>query len=287
MLEAVTLVGLAAASAALVAFWQSARWRALARARLEEDLPPPPESERGTPPPPVRPFLRSYAWAPWLAGLMLAGGLYGLARLGAIFALTFGAMVILLGARLEAWRVARLRLLSEVQLADAIDLMISTLQAGASVFAALESAVHEARAPLRPQLEEVLRRIRYGGDPQAVMRALERRVPLETFRLFSAALAVHWEVGGSLAPVLATVGRTIRDRIELSRRIRSLTTQARASTVAILLTTYFIAFVVWRNDPARMGAFLSTTIGQGLVATAVLLQAVGIAWSSALSRMKY
>ena len=49
------------------------------------------------------------------------------------------------------------------------------------------------------------------------------RVPLETFRLFAAALTVHQEVGGSLAPTLATVGRIIRDRIELTRRIRSLT----------------------------------------------------------------
>ena len=56
------------------------------------------------------------------------------------------------------------------------------------------------------------------------------RVPLETFRLFSAALTVHQEVGGSLAPTLATVGRIIRDRIELTRRVRSLTVQSRAST---------------------------------------------------------
>jgi tight adherence protein B len=120
-----------------------------------------------------------------------------------------------------------------------------------------------------------------------VLRALERRVPLETVRLFCAALSVHWEVGGSLAPVLATVGRTIRDRIELSRRVRSLTTQSRVSTVAILGTTYFIALVVWRNDPPRMETFLKTTVGQWLVAAAVLLQALGIVWSTLLTRMKY
>ena len=44
--------------------------------------------------------------------------------------------------------------------------------------------------------------------------------------------------------LVVPVGRTIRDRIELSRRLRSLTTQSRVSTVAILGTTYFIALVV-------------------------------------------
>jgi Flp pilus assembly protein TadB len=141
--------------------------------------------------------------------------------------------------------VARRRLLLEAQLADALDLMIATLRAGGSVLAALEVAVREGRSPLRQQLQEVLGRVRYGDDPPEVLRALERRVPLETFRLFCVALSVHWEVGGSLAPILATVGDTIRDRIELSRRLRSLTTQSRVSTIAILGTTYFIALVVW------------------------------------------
>src|SRR5207248_10629962 len=139
---------------------------------------------------------------------------------------------------------------------------------GGGVLSALELAAHETRSPLKEQFQEVLGRVRYGDDPQDVLRALERRVPLETFRLLCAALSVHWEVGGSLAPLLATVGRTIRDRIELSRRVRSLTTQSRVSTVAVMLTTYFIAAVVWRNDPQRMEAFLSTTIGQQLVAVA-------------------
>jgi uncharacterized membrane protein (UPF0127 family) len=124
-------------------------------------------------------------------------------------------------------------MLIEVQLADAIDLMTGALQAGGGVTSALENAIAETRRPLRPQLEDVLGRIRFGDDPQAVLRSLAARVPLETFRLFASVLSVHWEIGGSLAPTLATVGRQVRDRIELSRRLRSLTVQSRASTIAV------------------------------------------------------
>ena len=59
-----------------------------------------------------------------------------------------------------------------MQLADAIDLMVASLRAGASVLNSLEAALDETRAPLRPQLEEVLGRIRYGDDPAAVFRGL-------------------------------------------------------------------------------------------------------------------
>jgi Flp pilus assembly protein TadB len=133
----------------------------------------------------------------------------------------------------------------------------------------------------------LLGRIRYGDDPQAALRAFEARVPLETVRLLVSAVSVHWEAGGRLAPTLATVGRVIRDRLEVSRRVRTLTTQARLSTVAVFLLTYFIALVSWRNDPERMRQFLATSLGQVLVAFAALFQAVGIAWASVLTRVRY
>ncbi len=130
-------------------------------------------------------------------------------------------------------------------------------------------------------------RIRLGDTPQAAFAGLHERVPLETFLLFSSALAVQWETGGSLAPTLATVGRTIRDRVELSRRIRSNTLQSQLSTIAVLCVTYFLALVFWRSNPAQMQEFLGTRIGQSLVAGSILLQALGIAWMSAISRMKF
>ena len=105
---------------------------------------------------------------------------------------------------------------------------------------------------MRPQLEEVVGRIQLGDNPQTVYRSLTQRVPLETFLLFSSALAVHWETGGSLAPILASVGRTIRDRIEITRRLRSNASQSDLSTLAVLMLTYFIALVVWRTNPEQM-----------------------------------
>jgi tight adherence protein B len=155
-----------------------------------------------------------------------------------------------------------------------------------SVTQALEIAARESRAPLRPQLTHVLGRIRLGDDPQAVLRSLERSVPLATFRLFTSALSVHWEVGGSLTGPLAVVARAIRDRIEMSRRVRALTAQSRFSTLAILAVTYFVAVVVWRADPERMRQFLGTSLGQWLIAATVVLQAIGVLWTARLGRMQ-
>ena len=130
-------------------------------------------------------------------------------------------------------------------------------------------------------------RIRLGDDPQAVFQGLDERVPLETFLLFASALAVQWETGGSLAPTLATVGRTIRDRVELGRRIHSNIVQSQLSVVAVLGVTYFLALVMWRSNPEQMHQFLATSVGQWAVAGSMLLQAVGIVWMSAISRIRF
>jgi tight adherence protein B len=280
---------LATALAAIVRSWSQARAIRIARERLADaPVAPEPEDEtEGEEPPQARPFLRRHRLAPWACGAVVIAVVYFLVGLKLFYALMFGSIVAFVVHEAEVMRAGRLTLKIETQLADAIDLMVGSLRAGAGVLQSLETAVNESRYPLQPQLEEVLGRIRYGDDPQAVYRGLTARVPLETFRLFASTLSVHVEVGGSLAPTLAAVGRVIRDRIELSRRIRSMTVQSRTSIIAVLAVTYFIGLLMWRTDPHRMEAFLSTTYGSAFFSGSVILQGIGVFWCSALSRLKY
>ena len=232
-------------------------------------------------------FPRRYRALPWLLGLAAAATLHFALGWPLAFIIAVALIVGLLGAQLEGYlagqRIARI----ETQLADAIDLMVAALGAGAGVTEALTNAAAESRSPLRPQLDEVIGRVRLGDSPPVVYRGLARRVPLETFLLFTSALSVHWETGGSLAPILAGVGRTIRDRIEIARRIRSNGTQSQMSTLAVLGLTYFIALVMWRTNPEQLTKFLATTIGRWAVSGTIVLQAVGMAWMSWISRMRF
>jgi tight adherence protein B len=289
MAERLLAVGLLLLGLGAVAWaWTNARARRIARERLaaglfEAEPEEPVEDER----PILRPFQTRHPLIPWVAGAALAAVVSLVLGLNAFYAAMFGGIAAIVAHEIEVLVAGRRSLMIEAQLADAIDLMVASLQAGAGVHSSLEVALVESRPPLRPQLEEVLGRIRYGDDPQEVYRALVARVPLETFRLFASALAVHGEVGGSLAPTLATVGRIIRDRVVLARRVRALTVQSRFSTFAILGTTYFIALLMWRADPPRMEAFLASTVGSAAISLAVILQGIGILWTSWLSRLRY
>jgi tight adherence protein B len=100
-------------------------------------------------------------------------------------------------------------------------------------------------------------------------------------------LAVHWEVGGRLTSTLTAVGRTVRDRIEISRRIQSNSAQSQFSTIAIIGLTYFIAAIVWRNGPDQMAEFVTSSVGSWFVAGSVVLQAIGIVWMNFISKARF
>jgi tight adherence protein B len=285
MPELIGLLVLVMACGLTYAAWRNVQAQRIARGRLGASAEP--EGTASASLPSARVFVRRHWWAPLLLGLAAGAAVHWLAGWAVLFATAVALAVIMVGVLLEDWRVQRRIALIEAQLADALDLMVGALGAGVSVTQALEAAARETRAPLRPQLEYVLGRIRLGDDPQAVFRSLERAVPLPTFRLFTSALSVHWEVGGSLTGPLAVVGRAIRDRIEMARRVRSVTAQGRLSMVAVIAVTYFVALVVWRNDPDRMRQFLATSLGQWLVAAGVMLQAIGVFWTARLSRMQF
>ena len=242
MLETLILAGLLLGLGAIAAYWRNARIRRLARERMEHvgrGL----RSIAAAPLPAARSFLVRHRFLPWVLGLLAAGLLYFAFDWAPPFVIAVSLIVGLLAGRLESYLAVRQTAKIETQLADAIDLMVAALRAGASVADALENAMRESRSPLLPQLEEVVGRIRYGDDPRTVYHGLTQRVPLETFLLFASALSVQAETGGSLAPTLASVGRTIRDRIEIARRIRSNSAQSEVSTLAVFLLTYFIALV--------------------------------------------
>jgi tight adherence protein B len=285
MWQATLFVGWCAMLALVAAGWHSVRQRERAWQRLTEARGEPPLETSiriGT-----RRLHRRWMGVPWAVGLIVAAIAVLAFRLAPQYGVALGLIIALLASQVEAFLAARHAARLETQLADAIDIMIGAVGAGASVGTAIEAAITECRAPLRPYLEEVAGRIRLGDEPAEVFRSLSERVPLETFLLFTSALSVHWEVGGKLSSTLTTVGRTIRDRIDVSRRIRSNTAQSQFSTLAIVGLTYFIAVIVWRNGPEQMEEFVRSSVGSWFVAGSVILQAVGIVWMSLISKPRF
>jgi len=269
--------------------WWSAAARRMAAGRLAVLLEPPGGSaaRQRVAVRAVQTFPARYRWLPPATGAALASVLWAWVGLPLPIAAASGLLIGVLVGLLEEQQATEQEALIEAQLGVAIGLLVGALRAGSSLLAAFESAIEETGAPLRPYFLEVAGRIRLGDDPRVAVSDLQTRVPIESFRLFGTALAIHWDVGGSLATTLTTVGQTIRDRVELGRRVRAQGVEASASVAVVLLISYGLAFLMWRTNPARMEAFATMPIGVLLITGAVMLQAVGLIWMSRLSRSEF
>lgn len=214
----------------------------------------------------------------WVKFILLWPGAYSWAA--AMLAVSIG----LVGEELLAEkRVARL----EQQLVDAIDIMVSTLRAGGSLPAALDAVRDEVGDPLRSELNQIVGRIRVGADPSEVIRSLGVRLPQESMRLFTHTLLVHWNAGGSLAGTLLLVGKTIRDRIEVSRRIQAQAVESQVSVVAVMGISYGTAGLIYYSNPNALREFLTSMTGTTITVGSVGLQAVGIYWIWRLSQVRF
>jgi len=269
--------------------WYEQRTRRFAIERVDRMIGNAPgiETNAASPARTIKAFPPRHRVAAYAAGLVAGALLWAVAGIPLAIAVAGGILVGVLAHLVEEHIGGQKTDAIESQLAAAIYLMVSSLRAGASLLAAFESALEEVGPPLRPYFQEVAGRIRLGDDPRGAVGALQVHVPIETFRLFATSLAVHWEVGGSLATTLSSVGQTVRDRIELSRRVRAQAVEAQASVAVVLVMAYVLGFLMWRTNPDRLEAFIGTSIGTSLVAAVIVLQAVGLMWMSKLNRSAF
>lgn len=235
----------------------------------------------------VRTYPHRYRFAPPAAGLLAAALVWWGTGLPHPLSIGTGVLVGAIAYLVEVhWANSMIERI-ESQLADAIDLMVSALRAGAAVLAALEATLAEARNPIRDELETMIHRIRLGEDPRQTAKDLAVRVPLESFRLYSHSLLVHWETGGSLTSSLKTVGRTLRDRIEVSRRINAQAIESQVSVIVVMAIAYgLIAFMLYSN-PGPIRKLIYSEVGAYIAAGLMILQAIGMVWIWSMSRIRF
>ena len=231
------------------------------------------------------PLLVQRVVPPWIAAAVAFVALRFLTQVDVAIALACAVMAWTLVRLGLDWAYRRRVGVIESQLADAVDLMASSVRAGTGVVEAMEGAAEEARRPLGPELEELVTRLRLGEEPARALRSFAQSVPLELVRLLTFALAVHWQAGGSISDALTSVSRSTRDRIAIGRRMRAQSTEAQLSALGVLGITYLLALVMWRSDPDRFLGFVRTSYGSFVVAGTIALQAVGLLWMSKLTRI--
>lgn len=162
-----------------------------------------------------------------------------------------------------------------MQLPNAIDLMVSTLRSGHSIPISVRCVAEECPAPCGTEFTQIFHKMNLGqGLPEALESSVER---FESFELdlIRRASALHQEVGGSLAEILDKTNETLRQRIKLKNQISIMTTQGKLSALVCALLPVVIAVIFTNINPDYLKPLLESSLGQILLALALVLDLSG------------
>lgn len=178
--------------------------------------------------------------------------LVGAALLGSLPLLNLKRLI---GKRLRAF---------EMQLPDAIDMLVNAMKAGYSFQAAMKFIGDEMPEPLGPEFMRYYDEQRLGVDARTALLHLQERVSSLDLRMFVTAMLIQRESGGNLAEVMTKLSSLMRDRVALRGEIATLTAEPRASAVVLTALPIVIAAGLTIMNPDYMRPMFVTPIGKTL-----------------------
>jgi tight adherence protein B len=161
------------------------------------------------------------------------------------------------------------------QMPDGLDTISQGLQAGLGLGHAQVFLAEEAPEPMKSEFSIFLQEMNFGLPLRDAVLHLEQRMPLHEVRLFSTALVVQREVGGSLSEVLTRLGDVIRDRFRIEQEIRSLTAQNRMTAWVVCSLPLVMAAAMFAMNGKLMGEVLGDPIGRTMLTMGAISWLVG------------
>jgi tight adherence protein B len=161
------------------------------------------------------------------------------------------------------------------QLPDFLRSLVMSLRAGFGLTQAIETAVSEAKDPIRVEIERVLAEVRMGRSLSEAMAALAQRMGNEDLVWVVGAIEINRETGGNLSEVLAAVNTTIRERGRLQRKVSALTSEGIFSAKILTTAPFLFALWQWRAHPDGFSWFYS---GTGLLVMIALGALMTVGW---------
>jgi tight adherence protein B len=163
----------------------------------------------------------------------------------------------------------------EQQLPDTLLMITGALRAGASLPIALEGVSNEAKPPISQEFALLLRELRLGVDFAVALRNLEKRVPVQDLMMVTAGMALSREVGANLSETLEAIAKTIRAKLQMEGKIRSLTAQGKMQGLVMAGLPVFLILVLKFMEPEAMEPMFTTWYGWVTVAVITVADMIG------------
>ena len=194
---------------------------------------------------------------------------------GVVLGLAAGAFVFTLPARYVRILRERRRVKFNEQLVDALGTMSNALRAGFSINQAFESVANIGDKPISQEFNVLLQQMRVGLPFDAALASLDRRVGSDDLTLVCTSIDIARRTGGNLTDIFDRISETIRGRMRIERRVRTLTAQGRLQGIIVSLMPFVLGLAMTVMKPDVMRPFLTSLKGGICIGIAAALVLVG------------
>lgn len=166
----------------------------------------------------------------------------------------------------------------EAALPDLLDRLGRAVRSGMSLRQALQQVGPTLQPPIAEDVQLLNDALERGQELSAVLDRWVHMRPSAGVSLAATALSVAQQVGGSSARAVDGVAETLRESQRLRSEVEGLASQARASAALIAFLPLVFAIAAGATDPRTLHFLVGTPLGLGCLATALVLDGVGVWW---------
>jgi len=195
---------------------------------------------------------------------------------GVALGLIAGIFTFTLPARYVRFLRERRRIKFNDQLVTALGTMSNALRAGFSINQAFESVVETGEKPISQEFSVFLQQLRVGMSFEDALTSLDRRVASDDLTLVCTSIDIARRTGGNLTEIFDRISDTIRARMRIERRVRTLTAQGRMQGMIVSAMPFFLGIAMFVLKPEVMRPFVFSL--KGVICIGVVLVLVTVGW---------
>jgi len=175
---------------------------------------------------------------------------------GTALGLAAGLLAFSLPGRYASILRQRRRIKFNEQLVEALATMSNALRAGFSISQAFESVIESGERPIAQEFSVVTQQLRVGMSFEDALASMDERVGSEDLTLVVTAIDIARKTGGNLTEIFDRISDTIRSRMRIERRVRTLTAQGRMQGMVVSLMPIVLGGILTLMKPGLMLPFL-------------------------------
>ena len=147
------------------------------------------------------------------------------------------------------------------QLPQALATMSNALRAGFSISQAFDSVVEQGEKPMSEEFEILQQQLKIGMSFEDALESMSQRVGSDDLTLVTTAILIARKTGGNVTEIFDKISETIRGRMKIERKVKTLTAQGRMQGIVVSAMPVFLGIIMTLIKPDLMIPFLTSFTG--------------------------